>query len=175
MTAANAALDDREAVGVKATAAGLTLPRSLEAAFERGRGFASAAAEADAEIAAIDAYVRARDAQLPDPDLIEQVGLWGKTPAVDLERAAASFAAGDLAGSAEASTDARFAWEGAREIGRNRVMSILAAALAALIGVGLVVNTIRGFTRRRARARRLMARPQRPTGDAAGSAGGGRP
>ena len=159
LDAADGALDDRDAVTSAAADAGLTAPRSIEAAFEGEAGFAAAAAEADAELMTIEAYVQARDSRLADPGLIEQVGLWWATPEIDLARAATEFAAGDLRGSVEASAAARFAWEGADDLGRSRLTTILAATLAALVFVGLLASWIRGLRTRRSSRRQAMAHP----------------
>jgi hypothetical protein len=157
LTAADRALDDRDEVQAKASAAGLALPSTLEAAFEGDRGFAAASAEAEAELAAIRAYDQAAAARPVDPGAVEQIGLWGTTPAVDIEQAKAAFVAGDLRGSVDASAAAYVAWDGARDAGRNRVMTILAAAIAALVAVAFVVNGIRGVAARRASSRNRRA------------------
>jgi hypothetical protein len=161
MDAASSSLDDRDSVTSAAANAGLSVPRALEAAFEGNSGFAQAAAEADAEQTAIDAYVQARDSRLADPGIVEQAGLWWTTPDADLARAAGAFASGDLRGSVGASATARIAWESADDLGRSRLTTILGATLAALVGVGLLASWIRGLRARRSarRARRSMARP----------------
>jgi hypothetical protein len=160
LESADLALDDRDAVTAAADGAKLSLPRALEAAFESDAGFAAAAAEADAELLTIDAYARARDSRLPDPGIVEQVGLLWTTPELDLARAADAFASGDLRGSVAASGSARIAWEGASDTGRSRLMTILAALLVALVLVGFLVSSVRGLgTRRSRRRRRAMAHP----------------
>jgi hypothetical protein len=159
LTAANSALDARDKVLGRASAANLTVPRALEAAFEGDRGFAAASGEADAELAAIEAYGMAAGVRPTDPGVVEQVGLWGHEPATDLTTAAEAFAAGDLRGSVEASASAFNAWDGARDAGRNRIMLMLSATIAALVAVALVVNGIRGVNARRVarRSRRVAA------------------
>jgi len=161
MDAASSSLDDRDSVTSAAADAGLSVPRALEAAFEGNAGFAAAAGEADAELMAIDAYVQARNSRLADPGIVEQAGLWWASPDTDLARAADSFASGDLHGSVTASAAARIAWDGADELGRSRLTTILGATLAALACVGLLASWIRGLRTRRSarRARRAMARP----------------
>ena len=161
MDAASSSLDDRDSVTSAAANAGLSVPRALEAVFEGNGGFAQAAAEADAEQTAIDAYVQARDLRLADPGIVEQAGLWWTNPDADLARAAGAFASGDLRGSVGASAAARIAWESADDLGRSRLTTILGATLAALVGVGLLASWIRGLRTRRSlrRARRAMARP----------------
>jgi hypothetical protein len=163
--AADLALDDRDSVASAASAAGLEVPRSLEAAFESDAGFAAAAAEADAQLATIEAYESARDARPAEPTPIEQVGLWWATPDRDVERAAEAFGSGDLRASVEASSAAFQAWTGADETGRSRIATIIGAIVAALIAVWLVISAIRGIWRtgssraarlREARRRRVL-------------------
>jgi hypothetical protein len=160
LDAADRALDDRDEVASAATAAGLTAPGTLQATFEGDGGFAATAAEADAELATIGALGNAAGSRPASLDLVEEVGLWGTAPDADLEKARAAFAAGHLRESVEASSSARAAWLDARDLGRKRVMSILAAAIAAIIGIGLVLASIRRWARRR--ARRRMAHAHRP-------------
>jgi len=159
LTAADRALDDRNEVLAKASAAKLTVPRALEAAFEGNHGFASVSTEAEAELATIRAYSEAAASREADPGIIEQVGLWGTTPDSDLKAAAAAFASGDLRTSVQASADAFDAWDGARETGRNRVMTMLAALTASLVAVAFIVNGVRGVAHRRraATSRRAAA------------------
>jgi hypothetical protein len=160
LSAADRALDNRDAVMSAAAAAKLSMPRALEAAFESDTGFAAAAAEADAELLTIDAYVRARDSRPPDPGVFEQAGLWWTTPEADLARAADAFAIGDLRESVEASSAAHSAWVNAADVGQRRLMTILAAILVALVLVAFFVSSVRGLrSRRLARRRRAMARP----------------
>ncbi|HTG41128.1 MAG TPA: hypothetical protein VK697_05875 [Methylomirabilota bacterium] len=154
LDAADRALDDRDSVTAAATAAGLTVPRTLRAAFEGEAGFSGMTAEADAEIATIGAYQTATSARPPQLDPIEQVGLWDATPNEDLERAKTAFVDGHLRDSVEASSSARAAWVDARDLGRNRVMSILAAIVAAILGLALLLTSTRRWSRRRRRRRR---------------------
>ena len=153
LDAADRALADRDAVTAAATAAGLTAPGTLRTAFEGVAGFSAASGEADAELATIGAYGTAVSSRPASLDLVEEVGLWDATPDADLARAKTAFADGRLRESVEASSSARQAWVDARDIGRKRVMSILAAALAAIIGLGLLLGSVRGGARRRRRRR----------------------
>ena len=85
---ATTVLDERAAIATGAAAAGLTVPDTLRTAFEGPDGFASAAVEATAELAAIDGYDRGRrGATGPPPTRIEALGLWGLNPEGDLDRA----------------------------------------------------------------------------------------
>ena len=76
-----------------------------------------------------------------------------------MKAAAAAFASGDLRASVQASADAFDAWDGARETGRNRVMTMLAALIASLVAVAFIVNGVRGVAHRRraATSRRAAA------------------
>jgi hypothetical protein len=65
----------------------------MQAAFEGPRGFTAASAEADAELAAIDAYRDAASARLAKPDLLQGIGLWGADPAAVMARATTAFRA----------------------------------------------------------------------------------
>ncbi len=160
LDAADGALDDRDAVRAAAATAKLSLPHGLEAAFESDAGFAAAATEADAELAAIEAYSRAQRARPLEPGVVEQVGLLWTTPDVDLARAGAAFESGDLRGSVEASNAALVAWERAPDVGRGRITTSLAAALVAIVMVGFFLGWVRGLRARRLmRRRRAMARP----------------
>jgi hypothetical protein len=155
LDAADRALDDRDKVLAAAATAGLTPPRSLRAAFEAQTGFTGVGAESDAELATIGAYGEAEATRPTTVDLIAEVGLWGATPDADLEKAKAAFADGKLRDSVDASTSARQAWLDAPDLGRKRVMSILAAAIAAIIGLALLLAVVRRWARRRRRRRRL--------------------
>ncbi len=155
LTAADRALDDRDRVRIAAGSAGLSVPGALEAAFEANGGFAAAAAGADVHLMAVESYRLAVLAEPVEPNLFQQVGLWGLAPAADVERAEAAFALGQMRESVEASTAARVAWSDAEDVGRNRVLSIIAATIAALIAVWLAVSTMRAARRS---ARRLAAR-----------------
>jgi hypothetical protein len=155
LDAAERALDDRDTVLAAAAPAGLTPPPTLRAAFEADTGFTAVGAESDAELATIGAYGEAAATRPTTVDLVEEVGLWGAAPEVDLARAKTAFADGKLRDSVEASSSARQAWLDASDLGRKRVMSMLAAAVAALVGLALLLATVRRWTRRRRRRRRL--------------------
>ena len=154
LDAADKALDDRDAVMKAAIAAGLTVPRTLRAAFEGEAGFTATTAEADAEVATIGAYQTATATRPAHLDPIEEIGLWDASPDADLERAKTAFADGKLRDSVEASSSARAAWVDAQDLGRKRIMSILAAAVAAILGLLFLLSSTRRWARRRARRRR---------------------
>ena len=146
---AAAILAKRTDIVTRAGASGLTAPDTLRAAFESPDGFASATLEAAAELEAIARYDRAVAARPVEPDTLEAVGLWGTAPAVELDRARALFATGDLTGSAQASAAAESAWSGAADLGRGRLVSIAALLLAILLAAVLVVSWLRGRRHRR--------------------------
>ena len=93
---ATTVLDDRAQIATDAAAAGLTVPDTLRTAFESPDGFASAAVEATAELAAIHGYTSAVEARRTAADTIEALGLWGLNPEGDLARARTLFASGDV-------------------------------------------------------------------------------
>ena len=68
----------------------------------------------------IDAYDRAAGAAAADPDLVEQVGLWGTTPDIDLADARRPSRRATSAARREASDDGRGRLGGRRDVGRNR-------------------------------------------------------
>lgn len=149
-------LDDATAIIAKQTdivaragASGLTAPDTLRTAFESPDGFVSANLEATAELEAIARYDRAVAARPAAPDTVESIGLWGTAPTIELDRARALFATGDLAGSAKASGSAESTWAGAAELGRGRLVSIVALLLATLLAAVLLIAWLRGRRRDR--------------------------
>jgi hypothetical protein len=146
---ATAILAKRADVVTRADASGLTAPDTLRTAFESPDGFVSATLEATAELEAVNRYDRAAAARLVAPDMIESIGLWGTAPSVDLDRARALFATGDLTGSATAAGVAESTWSGAADVGRGRLLSIAALLLATLLAAVLLVSWLRGRRRRR--------------------------
>jgi hypothetical protein len=77
--------------------------------------------------------------------------MWGATPGADLTRSHDLFAAGDLAGSSDAAAAAGTVWASAEDVGRGRLVSIIALMLALLLAVILFVGWIRARRRRRRR------------------------
>jgi len=174
LTEASGVLDRRAALVSAAAGAGLTLPSTVRDDFEGVAGFAAAADEATAELAAIARYQAAAASQPATADPLVQVGLWGATPETDLARARTAIAAGDLAGAASAADSARSVWTSAAAVGQGRVVSVAAVALAVAVALLLLVLSVRGRRRRAARAARfapvvvvdpqrwMMARPMAP-------------
>ncbi len=142
-------LDQRAAILAAAASSGLTVPDTLQAAFEASDGFASATLEAQAELEAIERYDAAAASRLADPDMVEAVGLWGTAPEVDLDLARTLFAAGDLGGSATAADAAASAWTSAPDVGRGRIVSLIVLGVALLMALVLLgVLAARPPTRR---------------------------
>jgi hypothetical protein len=151
---AAAALEQREAVESAAADAGLIAPDALRTAFEDDDGFDDALAEADAELAAIDAYADAAALRPAELSPILALGLWGLTPDIDLETARDALARGDLTGSVAASSSAATAWGEADGEGQGRAISLGLLAAAVVVGV---LTVLLMFRRRRTRHRRAMA------------------
>lgn len=147
---AEAILGRRTDIESKALASGLTLPSTLQRAFEGTGGLAAAGSEADAELQAIAAYDAAATAEpSTGRDLLQTLGSIGTDPAGDLTRAKTLFANGDLAGSTAASANAASAWVSAENIGRGRVVSLILLAVALVFAGILLVSWYRGRRRRR--------------------------
>jgi len=146
---ADAALDARDRVLDATAGAGLTPPPTMQAAFEGPRGFAAAAAEAEAELAAIDAYRQAVATRPAQPDPATAIGLWNSDPSAVIATAVAAFAAGDLGASVEASAYARTIWTTAADVGRSRVVAVGAILAALLVGSWLLFRWWRDRTVRR--------------------------
>jgi hypothetical protein len=163
---ADAVLDQRDEIADRSDALGLTPPDTLEEVFEGRAGLRAAGVEADAELAAIDAYVAALGSRLLAPGPIEQLGLVGSEPALDLAAARAAFAEGSLAVAVAAADEARAAWETADEVGLRRALTLaVGLLLAGMVGL-LVALGVRG--RRVARFIAVRRRPTVPMAHRAG-------
>ena len=138
LDAAAGVLRQRTELETAAVSAGLTLPARLRIAFEGSEGMAAAAAEAVTEMAVVRNYAEAAVLRPVNPDLPTMIGLFGTTPAVDLERAQAAFASGDLDGTLAAVASARATLEAAPGVARGRILGGLGLALAFVLLVYLV-------------------------------------
>ena len=128
----------------------LALPDGMRPLFEAGR-MSAAAAEGDAELAALAAVTAAEGQRTADDDLLSRIGMLWSQPEADLAAAKTALSAGRLDEAAASATVAGRAWSGAWQEGRRR--ALVAAAVAALfvvLGSALV-----------SRARRA-GRPVRP-------------
>ncbi|HEY0444021.1 MAG TPA: hypothetical protein VGC90_07360, partial [Candidatus Limnocylindrales bacterium] len=150
MTGTRAVLARRTELEHAATAAGLSLPARLQTVFETGDGVAAANAEADAESSAIQTLVAARGARPASSGPLEQIGLIGETPDADLAAARTAFQAGDLPAAASRAEEARAAWVGAGEVGRNRILVAIGLTLLVLLALAAMTSIWRA--RRRAAA-----------------------
>lgn len=147
--AAESVLGQRTEIESAAEASGLTPPPNLEEAFSMPDGFETAVAEATAELEAIARYDAAAATRPAEPNPLQVLGMWEATPEADLARSRDLFAAGDLASSNDAAEAAAIVWASAEDVGRGRLVSIIALTLAALLAVALFVAWIRSIRRRR--------------------------
>jgi hypothetical protein len=154
---AELALATRAEVEDAAVAAGLEPPPTLRAAFEDDDGFDDSAAEAAAELHAIERYAAAAELRPAAMTPVMTLGMWGETPEVALAQARDAFRAGELAASVAASEQAAAIWAGAESLGQGRAFSLGALGVAFLIALLMAVATIRRVRRRRRRLR--MATP----------------
>ena len=156
LTEAETILAQRTAIAADAAAAGLAPPDTLETAFERPDGFATATAEVDAEREAIASYTAAVAARPTTTDVMSDIGLWGTSPDADLAAAKTQFASGDLAGATTSAGRAASAWTNAADVGRGRLVSVGLLALAGLLAV-LLLAVVWYRSRRRARRGTMSA------------------
>lgn len=138
MDDATALLRQRAAVGEAAAAVGLAPPGALRVAFEGGDGFAAAAAEAAAELAAIGQIRAAEAARIGAPGLIDRLGLLGTDPDTGLRAARAAFQAGDQDAALAGSSEALAAWRSVPEVARGRLLSSALLGLAVLLLAWLI-------------------------------------
>jgi len=148
LAGATSILDQRSAIATGAAASGLTIPDTLRTAFESPDGFASATLEAGAELDAIARYDAAIAARPTATDLLQDIGLWGTSPADDLDRARTLFASGDLTSSAAAARSAGSAWSTAEDVGRGRLVAMAAFVMALLLALVILALWRRGRGRR---------------------------
>jgi hypothetical protein len=152
---ATAVLGQRAAIESAAASSGLTPPPNLEEAFSLPDGFDSAGLEGASELDAIARYDAAAATRPAEPNPLQVLGMWETTPDADLARSRDLFAAGDLASSTDAAAAAAIVWTTAEDVGRGRLVSIIALTLAALLAIAFVVAWVRAIRRRR---RRFAAR-----------------
>jgi hypothetical protein len=142
LVATDGVVAQRNRLRTAADAAGVTLPNSLDAAFQGDGGLAAAAAEAQAEQATVDAIVTAEAARPTEQGagerLIIGVGLLLAEPDGNLATARAQLAAGDLQAAYASAQAAGTAWTSAPRVGRSRIVSVLLLVLALVVFVGLI-------------------------------------
>ncbi len=149
LDAATAVLAQRDAVDAAAGSAGLSVPATMETAFENDADVSDAAAIATAELQTIDRYEQAVASRPAGSSPIAAVGLLGETPDADLATAKAAFAAGDLAASTAAADRATSVWSSATALGQGRVVSVLMLLIAFALTLLLFIAWRRGRRRRR--------------------------
>jgi hypothetical protein len=159
MSQARLVIQRRGEVEAAATAAGLTPPPTLEAAFEGTGGLRAATLEADAEVAAIASIHAAAASEPVNPDPLTQLGLYDEEPRDDIAAARSSFAAGDLDAAVNRAEAARATWAAAPEVGATRARSIGGGLIAVLVLMYAGWRTVRTIRRRRRRPPRPMAVP----------------
>jgi len=152
---AESVLRQRSEIESAASASGLTPPPNLEEAFSMPDGFDTAAQEATAELDAIKRHDAAAATRPAEPNPLQVLGMWEAAPDADLARSRDLFATGDLASSNDAAEAAAIVWVSAEDVGRGRLVSIVALTLAALLALALFVAWVRSIRRRR---RRFAAR-----------------
>ena len=142
LDAADGILQQRAALAAAADAADVTLPDSLRAAFEGTAGLPTAAAEASAELSAVEMIAAATSAQSSSDSLLDdlesRIGLVGRDPGLTLGAARLALQTGNTAEATDAARAARDAWLGAAEAGRARIVSAVLLAVALAIFLGLV-------------------------------------
>ncbi len=146
---AGQALRDRAAIDAAASAAGLTVPATMRAAFEDDDGFDDAAAEAVAELETIARYKAAAAAAPAEMTPVTELGLLDATPEADLAAAREAFARGDLTASMRASERAAATWADASTIGQGRAMQIGLGAVSVFLVLILLIALVVRHRRRR--------------------------
>jgi hypothetical protein len=148
MGQAGQVLDKRAAIVAAATAAGLAPPSTLQRAFESDAGFPAASAEADTELRTIGVIRDAAAARPAAGDAVVALGLVGSDPDADMAAARAAFATGDLSAAVTRADLAQAAWQGARDAGVRRGLSLGAALLLVLAMATLLVRNARARRQR---------------------------
>ncbi|MEO8245977.1 MAG: hypothetical protein ABI622_02550 [Chloroflexota bacterium] len=139
--AADAWLDDRDALMDDIGAAGLTTPSRLRDRYTQFGGGSESQAESAAEHAVVDAYQAALDDSVAERGIVQRIGLLaGPDPSVVLQRANGAFADGDLDTASAETAEAQRLLDGASTAG---IVRLLSAALILLVGLVLIVWLIR--------------------------------
>jgi hypothetical protein len=146
-------LDQRDRIASAASAAGLVPPTTLQGEFEQGATNA-AAVEAANELQVINAITTASAAQPDAPSLVQDVGLIGETPDLELSAAGTAFGAGDLGAARSQALAADTVWSKADDAGSFRIRIGLASILVALVLLGYVIVQLRSIGRFGRQARR---------------------
>ncbi len=159
----NQILDQRDRIAVAASAAGLTPPSTLAAAFAQG-ATSSALTEASNELQVIDAITTAAASQPASPSIVQQAGLIGTSPELDLSSAGTAFGQGDLAAARDDALAADTAWSQADDTGSFRIRLAVALVLVAAVVFGFAVIQLRRLGRVGRRASQRAGQRVRTTG-----------
>jgi hypothetical protein len=142
LSAADAVQAQRAKLEASAAKVGVALPATLRTAFESDDGLVTAAAEATAEQATLDAIAAAQAARPTATGLGDQAiiaaGLLLTNPEGQLAAALAAFAAGDLRAAYGAARSADTVWSAAADVGRGRIIGTALGAVALLLLIGLI-------------------------------------
>ncbi len=148
----NQILDERDRIAAAASAAGLTPPSTLAATFAQG-ATSSALTEASNELQVIDAITTAAASQPTSPSIVQEAGLIGTTPELELSAAGTAFSQGDLAAARDHALAADTAWTQADEDGSFRIRLTVALVLVAAVVGGYLILQLRRLGRAGQRAR----------------------
>ncbi len=150
MADARTILAQHAALVQEAARVDLALPDAMRPLFEAGK-MSAAAAEGDAELAALDAVAVAEGQRTTDDDLLAHIGMLWSQPENDLAAAKTALAAGRLDEAVASAAVAGRAWSGAWQEGRRRaLMGAAVAALFIVLGSAIVSHA------------RRTGRPDRP-------------
>lgn len=148
-------LANRDELAERSIAAGFDDPAVAEGMYERAFDNYSASQEKlDRWLDAIGVVESITERHAVEPSLLEQVGLWGQDPDVELEEVRAAYEAGDLDMVDTEAAQLRALLEDADEVGafRAKVAGAIAGAILLLLVVLIVWRV-----RKRRRAKRLEA------------------
>jgi len=130
----------RERVTTAAGAAGLIEPDAVRPLFEAYDSLAEAGAEAVTELAALDRIQAAVAVRIPEPGLMDRVGLIGVDPEARLAAARAAFEAGDQDTALAEAAAAEAEWSSVPDVARGRLTSATLLTAAVLLLAWLVAQ-----------------------------------
>jgi hypothetical protein len=152
IAAASAALEARDALAGEASAAGLALPTTLQAAYESAGttgALDAIAAGIDDARAVLPALAAAAASEAAPRDWLADLGLGDEEPAASLQAARDAWAAGDVAAARAQAEELSARLEDASDAGASRLAAIaVVPAIGALLL--LVAGVVVGARRRRA-------------------------
>ena len=142
---ARATLAAEDQIVAQAPAESTTAPPTLKVAFEAGliRG----SDEASAELAALGAMARARQAQADTHGAARGLGLFGADPEADLALARIDFAQGNVARATDLANQAWSEWSGAAGAGEIRLLGTAVGSAGVLLLLALLIWTHGGRRR----------------------------